>query len=421
MPRSAVGPLVVSVVLIAVAAACTSGEGTPTMTPEATATSAPKVNVPVPTRPDAFADYPEVIVAYLSEAGVEALGPPCLAALLDAWQMPPGDEFALTPAEPPGGERCTLGSTDTDLDDEVTIVLTATPKDEAYSGLLLSNLVVFDLADGGYRVAFESASGENPHLDLFPVGIITVEDVNGDAAGDLVYTVITCGAHTCTWTVHAVTGDGLAYRRLTPEEGIAMTTADVLVEDRDSDGIKEIILHGGTISSVGAGPQRTRTEVYGWNGTIYELIETTLSDSDLLYFHIRDADLLFGEGEYGEALSAYRRALSDESLVESMYYENERAELSAYALFRSAVALLVGGGSEGEALAELDRATSEFSEAINASLAEMFREGYDASADLSAGCLAVRDHVAANVDRFREVWEYGYANPAFDPDALCPF
>ena len=406
--------------LALLAAACTSGgrEAQPTATPEteAAATSAPKINVPVPTRPDAFADYPEVIAAYLSEAGGEALGPPCLAALLDAWQMPPGDA-----AQPTGGERCTLGSTDTDLDAEVTVVLTATPEGEAYAGLLLSNLVAFDLADGRYRVAYESASGENPHLDIFPVGIIAVEELNGDAAGDLVYTVITCGAHTCTWTVHAVTGDGLAYRRLTPEEGIAMTTADVLVEDRDGDGIKEIVLHGGTISSVGAGPQRTRTEVYGWNGTTYELIETTLSDSDLLYFHILDADLLFGEGEYGEALAAYRRALSNESLVESMYYENERVELSAYALFRIAVALLAGGGSESEALAALERATSEFSEAINASLAEIFREGYDASADLSASCLAVRNYVAGNIDRFREVWEYGYANPAFDPDTLCPF
>ena len=71
------------------AAACTNGggEAQPTATATPLATNTAEVTVPVPPRPDDFNDYPEAIAVYRSEAGEAALGPPCLAELLEAWQI----------------------------------------------------------------------------------------------------------------------------------------------------------------------------------------------------------------------------------------------------------------------------------------------------------------------------------------------
>ncbi len=43
------------------------------------------------------------------------------------------------------------------------------------------------------------------------------------------------------------------------------------------------------------------------------------------------------------------------------------------------------------------------------------------NSDLSTACRAVAEFARQNLERFEEVWYYGYANPEFRPEALCPF
>ena len=58
---------------------------------------------------------------------------------------------------------------------------------------------------------------------------------------------------------------------------------------------------------------------------------------------------------------------------------------------------------------------------LNNTLSTTFAPAYEASGDLHGACLAVRDHITANLDSFQAIWEYGYANPTFDAEDVCPF
>ena len=422
MPRSAVGPLIASVVLIAVAGvvlALSGGSGEPRQAFAPTPTAEPKVTVPVPARPDAFADYLEVIAAYLSEAGEEALGPPCLEELIEEWVMTEPD-IPLAPEE-----RCVMGNTDTDDEDEIVVLLTA----EGSFGLL-SEVVVFDRGTKGYDVTYQWRGLDGVHQP-FVSEIVSVGDITGDGAGELVHATNWCGASTCTLNVFVVAGRSGMHKRLdtsadVPEfpSDIAMATAEVRVEDTDGDGTMEIVLHGGIIQSAAAGPQRMRTEVYGWNGQQFSFTSIENDPPTRRYFKVRDADDAFSQGDYDQAAGLYQEAIDGTGLKE-VTWVGSREELTAYSTFRLGLSYLKLGDTKAGAQ-QISAAIANYPVSLHGKAAMAFRNaislnqgGY--SGQLSAGCNAVSDFANQNLDRFREVWDYGWANPDFDPDALCPF
>jgi hypothetical protein len=375
----------------------------------------------VPPRPPDFEDYPSAVAAYLSKAG-SAAAERCLAGLLEAWTMPEPD--APLAAE----ERCRAGNTDADADDELAVLFTATPEDPGLFGLL-SNVAVFDLDGDAYRVVYQSWTADQ-FPEVFPHSIAAAGDVNADGNGELVYTRSTCGAHTCTLSVFVITGDGAGYRHLTPftddpaaPSGIAMETAELTLEDRDGDGAQEIVLHGGIIGSAGAGPQRTRTEVYAWNGEVYALTELTYDTSDLRYFAVLDADAAFGERDYERAAQLYEEALGD-GLAEVEGF-GSRDELLAYAEFRLGLSRLVLDDFTGASQA-IEVAIARYPATMTADAAIAFRNAMNLSeagyaGDLAAGCAAATGALENDAARFEEAWSYGYANPQLTPAAVCPF
>jgi hypothetical protein len=389
---------------------------TPTATVQATVTATvsptptPTVQptpVAVPAQPDDFAAYPQAIADYLTAAGATALGPPCLEDLFREWAMP----------ETGDPSRCVLANTDSDPADEIVVLLTAPPSVGEVQ--VQGNVVVFDERDGRYDVAFESVSGPWQPSPVMPEGaaLLAASDINADGRGELAYVTTSCGAHTCSDTVHIFTGTPEGYRSLSGD-GFSLTFADISLTDRDDDGVQELTMHGGTIGSIGAGPQRARTEVYDWDGTQYTPVETTYDPSNFLYLRLREADDTFAAGRYLEAADLYRRALEDASL--DLWKPEERDELDPYALFRIALSLLAAGEAPAEAVAALDKAIEGYPGSAHGELAQVFRDSYLAREDLSAACQAARDYATANLDTFTTLWDYGYANPEFDVVLLCP-
>ena len=428
--RSTAALLAPALALLAIAAACDGDDADPTPTAAPT-DAAPASEIDVPPRPAAFADYPDAVATYLSDAGDAAVAT-CLAGLLDVWAMPDGRE-PLPGDPPPAGERCLAGNVDQDPEDEIAVRFTAEPDDPAYAGLL-SNVAVFDQADGAYRVAYQTWTAdelpEGAHASPFPHTVASAGDINADGNGELVYTTSTCGAHTCSLTVFVLTGTPDAYRHLTPESpdpanpyGIAMETADLSVEDRDGDGAQEIVLHGGTINSVGAGPQRTRTEVYAWDGAVYALTELLYDPSDLRLFRVLDADEAFAAARYDEAATLYNEAIVDTTLADAENF-GSRDELLAYAHFRLGLSHLQLGDTAGASQA-VETAISRFPTTLIAGAAVAFRDAIDLSqvraGELSAGCVAAAASLASATTRFEEAWYYGYSNPQLTPTDVCPF
>ncbi|MBI5283790.1 MAG: hypothetical protein HY874_01735 [Chloroflexi bacterium] len=410
--------LIILPLLTIATAACTGGGGkatptapatTPASTTAARPTAAP-TRAPVPERPAVLKDYALVVAAYLSDDAAAASSSPCLAELYAAWKMP-----GLTAAD-----SCLSGNTDGDPADEVAAVF-AQSGDDSSAGISFG-VTVFDRTPSGFRVAYESAiqpitTGAANTLDEI---LIAVGDVNADGIGELVYELPNCGAHTCFKNVYAVRGTAAGYVDLTPPSGISMEYPDLKFEDVDSDGKKEIVLYGGEIGSVGAGPQRKHTEVWAWDGAAYALRSKTFDSPTFLYHAVKDADALFAAANYAEAAEAYLAAVDDKALTSWKSAPDERSELESYALFRAGLAAIAGGGDRENAIAFFARANA-YAGTLHHQLAGSFAAAYGAKSNISGACAEVRDDIRANLDEYNAFWDFGYGNPTFDADAVCPF
>jgi hypothetical protein len=417
--------LVLAVTILALSAACKSDSseegGAPATTP-ATAAATPGPTTPsgIPARPTDFAAYAPTIAAYLTAHPEAGTGDACLNELFLAWDMPYYSS----------DRSCRAGNTDLDPEDEVAVVLAA-PRAEEFAHFDY-DIVVLDRDSDGYIVAYQAGIG--PFLvpadnELGNV-IVTIDDINGDGIGEFVYNRPSCGAHTCFARIFIVSGRDGAYTALAPgpsnqdpEGGISMSFADYRIEDVDGDGTKEIVLHGGSIGSVGAGPNRERTETWGWDGTRYILRETALDPPTFLYHAILDANALLDASRFAEAEAAFLAAIADPALDRGGSFSgspNNGAELEAYAYLRAAVAHLLAGSDPATAIEHLDRAAA-LEAPLHAPLAAAFRDAYTAAGDPIAACDAVRSYINSNLDALTEFWNFGYGNPPFDPEAFCPF
>lgn len=397
--------------LAAAALACRGGGGAPVATPSpavaiTTAATAAATRAPVPARPAAAGDYALAAAQYLSSDPAAVRD--CMAQLYAAWQMP-----LLSAAD-----GCRAANTDTDPANEIVAVFSA----EEPTHVVRYEIAIFKGGAGGYRVAYETPVMHVPPPEGTPgplKPLMFAGDLIGDGGGAVAWTSVECGAHTCVTTAHAVRGTGATYETVAPAEDIRMDTAtSVSVADAPGGG-KLIVLTGGTIRSVGAGPPRDRTDTWAWDGSAFKLASSVPAKPVFLYHAITDADALFDAGKFPEAEAAYLAAMDDAELV-VWTKDNERDELTAWALFRAGVAEVLGAGDSGKAQEYLDRGNA-LSGTLNHQLAGSFSAAYAAKGSASIGCSAARDDVSANLAEYEAFWDFGYGNPKFDPAKVCPF
>lgn len=394
-------------------AACGGGGGaskTPTpaagLTPTAAASS---TAAPVPARPKALRDYAQIAATYLNSAPNAATD--CLADLYAAWSMP------LIAA----GTGCTSANTDADPENELVTTFSAEGSSTGGAGTQFV-VVVLDHRASGYGVAYQSDVEDVTPQDPEAIApLIYAGDLLGSGEGGLVFETATCGEDTCTQQVHVERGIASGYVSLAPADGITMATlASIKVEDTDGDGTNEILLTGGEFGSVGAGPQRPHEDVWAWNGAAYALRSSSPAASTYLYHAVKDADALFAAGKYSDAEAAYLATVGNEGLQTFYPDKNERNELEAYALFRAGLSELMAGGDRTTADGYFTRANG-YAGTLNHQLAGSFEAAYAAKGEVSVGCGAVREDIQSNLTEYSTFWDFGYGNPPFDDNAVCPF
>jgi hypothetical protein len=409
----------VAVVLVTVAViACGDEDAQPVVriSPEPSSEVSPTATpVSLPEKPSSIDEFPATIADYLTQAGGS---PDCLAELFEAWEVPSD-----------GTMPCVAADLDGDGEDEyvVRIAREGQPEDGALEGWLAGTIAIFDRDIGTYGVVFSLADVDAPaSVDFLQPVIYAVDDLNGDGRHEVLLTTSTCGAHTCNLAVYLLGYEGGEYIILLrpsaqePEGVVVVPVTDdqLRVEDLDGDGIDELLLREGLIGSVGAGPQREAVRNYRWDGRRYTLANVEFAPSDLRYFKVRDADDALTGGDAEAAAALYREAVESAGLQDVDF--GDPAELIAYARFRIGLTEAILE-DKAAALAALDAAVAADPVALHSELATRFRQGYTKVGHVSAGCAAARDFVRANREAFAQLWDYGYANPEFDPDFLCPF
>jgi hypothetical protein len=377
-------------------------------------TPSPTDSPSLPAEPSEFQAFPAAIADHLSQVGG---APDCLVELFEAWDMPSD-----------GTAPCVAADLDDDGEDEYVVRVARESRIEegALEGWLAGDINIFDDLGTGYEIVFSLAAFDEfsgGDLLIKPV-IFELLELHAGSHSAALLTTTACGAHTCSLTVYVIayvegeyvsvldTGDGEVGAITLP-----ITDDQVRLVDVDGDDLEEILLREGLIGSVGAGPQREGTWTYRWDGGRYVLTGTEYDPSELRYFKVRDADDAFADGDYERAIALYQEAIDSSQLQDVDYPET--AELIAYARFRIGLTMAVQGDTDG-ALAALDAAVAADPEALHSQLSDRFRQGYARVGHVSAGCGAARDFVEGNLDAFSALWEYGYANPVFRAEALCP-
>ena len=117
--------------------------------------------------------------------------------------------------------------------------------------------------------------------------------------------------------------------------------------DATGDSLPDLTVTGGTFGAGAAAPQREFRWIFsGAGGTMPQVSHAAL-ESDWLVWALLDANELFDQQDWAEAVALYNVVLSDNSLVEFAPFAGEAAELRGFANLRKSLALGVSGDSVG--------------------------------------------------------------------------
>ncbi len=311
---------------------------------------------------------------------------------------------------------------DGDGADEIVLVIGDSTVPTPFAG---RNLLVISSHEGAYQLLFLMIRESEPWDWAYGVKVLEVSDLNADSAIDLAFTYEYCGAHTCFVTINLLTWDGSEFISLLPGP-VENAYGEYRFEDIDGDPALELLVHVGAISSVGAGPPRTCTDTYDWDGSFYQLVKSVYDESPFLFHKVVDADKAALAGEYEVAIKLYREAIDNPDLLVWKEWinngETERADMHGYARYRLVVvyALLGERSKAEEALEEVER---EQPDHVYAGVAGAFWDGYTLDYDVAAGCAAATAYAAehpAALEAFSDLG-YGIYNPVYTLEDICPF
>jgi LysM repeat protein len=287
---------------------------------------------------------------------------------------------------------------------------------QAGEGGPLGLLAVLGAGPLGWEVVYQSGLAAD-------VNLLALNDVNDDSNPDIVWSDTTCGARACFTTVHVssyVDGD----LRSWVNGSTTLASASVSLEDVMPQGSgQELLIEGGVIGTVAAGPQRPMEATWAsLAGGPYVLVQQRYAPSFCLYHHILDADAAMQSGpqdSYAAAIGAYRSAADDARLVACWVRPNEVDELRAYALYRLAMAHAYAGDrtAAGAVVEELAR---RYPNDPLAELARLWWLSYRTAQDDAAACAVVEAFARRNPDTWQRLADFGFANPAYTVEALCP-
>lgn len=287
------------------------------------------------------------------------------------------------------------------------------------------------LLDDGSRVyAYAQAvHGDGDTDESIAPQLINVLDLTGDGLPELVLDEAQCGAHTCYSAYHVMNYSGGQVRSLVqggpPEspDSFGTSYSEVLFQDQTGDGAPDMMVHGGSIGSVGAGVVRTHVEVWGWDGTAFTLRSYNLDPTTYRHHILYEANAVAQAGDLEHALALYQQVIEDESLEDPYPFEGEQAEiypaLTQLAGFRLVfVSLQLGRSAEAETWLTWLQTTYPTSLATQAAAAVW--QNWQATADANQACEAAQQ-LLAQLEKPAGVISYlGYGNPGLGSADFCP-
>jgi hypothetical protein len=275
-------------------------------------------------------------------------------------------------------------------------------------------LVIYTCRAGGVERLYQYAPGEWYGLEL-----IAVVDLTADGVADLVFSDFSCGAHTCWHTPYVWSWAGSDF--VNHVAGALQFPYPVYEVQA---GALDVV--SGGVGSVGAGPQRPLTTTLSWDGDAITVTDEVSAPPVYRYHALVDGDSAFAGGDLAAAQSLYQRVLEDEMLTAWGAYtipEEEHRWLRTLGRWR----LLILNATQGlyaDAEVQHTALTVDPQPGVPGypvvALAERFWRSYRRDGDVEAACRYAIDtaEVLTVLDFLNG---FGYANPLFEVDDLCPY
>lgn len=230
----------------------------------------------------------------------------------------------------------------------------------------------------------------------------------------------TCGAHTCFEDFQLLTGEGTKSRIHPLESSTDLPYPEV---DLRTSGTVSITATG--IASAGAGPFRRLTRTWVWEASSqsFVLASEVLEPPRYRIHVLLDAEAASRRGEWTTALDLYHRVVLDDALLDWVDPITERANLSGYSMVRTVVTY-AQMGDQGDAQVAYGILQNQYVSGSTgrayADLAQAFWEIFSATSDVARSCQAARAFAEAHKTEVLDPLYFGYANPAYTPEDVCP-
>ena len=254
-------------------------------------------------------------------------------------------------------------------------------------------------------------------------------DMTGDGLLEVVLKTEFCGAHTCTQEYEVLSAHAGTVAPLSGSEGpytrIALSYSDVNFADETGDGLPDILLHGGFIGSVGAGPyQRGSSQIWAWDSVAgqLELAETRLDPSNYRFHLLNEANDAFDDGDYQMAIAKYLQVIEDETLEDGeglLAGENTYDYSRQYAAFRLMLIYTITD-NPGEISSWVVWLQTFYYDAPISQATAPFWEAHNATADVAQACTAVTVYLQSVDKPTGPLADLGYALPYLTAETVCP-
>jgi hypothetical protein len=386
--------------------------------PNASSTACPPLaKPPIPAKPAAFNQTAQAIAAYLTQgASIEEV-----SAAMQAW----GVKFAA-----PGTNEA-LGSIEFAkilTGDDPQLVATFFDPTQTQEVSRFGDLAVFTCANGQYQIAYQALSDPAFEGIITDPRVLSVEDVSGDGLFDLSFLTGDCRAGTCLdgVTVLSVHGNA-ALRNLAPEIPYAPYPSFEYVPAANGSAARDLMVIEGILGDSSAGPQRSVTNTWAFNGQNYTLAGTVREPILYRIHALHDGDDALRAKDFGQADALFTRVTSDVSLQPwdgNPNVAQEPQTLSAFAFVRLMQSAAIRGDVTGVNAARdsLNRAAATDSAASPfAQLGEAYFAAWTNGNNHAAGCAAAIAFGQQN----KQVYEalginaFGTANYDYQPEDMC--
>ena len=284
-----------------------------------------------------------------------------------------------------------------------------------------------------------------------PDGIRAIRDMNENGVPEIVHSYISiAGTHAYFIREFSILEwDGEKFVDLILEDVSGFKaqadTGDGEIRDLDGNGTFELLLS----NAIGAaypdlGPQRERTDIWEWNGYVFERARWEYTEPEFRIHAIWDGDDATLFGDYDDALAFYQQAVFDEELLgwssgqlwPDIYYSgaptptpdpSERSRLNAYGRYRIMLLHAIQGNQPA---AEIVYSTLQENYADSvvgsqyANMAFLFWEEYSTSGDIGEACdKAVEFAEIESPDVLRPLGRffYGSGQREYEPADICPY